>query len=564
MAKRPGPHQKPPTKASAKSSKAPAHALAVKKPATLTDLLFGGKIPRNENNRTYFGRSLDLNRVERALRNAASGFMMDLTDLGREVQSLDGHLSALARKRFDRVATFEWEVVVDKSAVSRKDFDRGFAEFLADFVLGQLQRIPDFNSRLLDLEWAVWDSRAAHEIEWDIVPGRDIGADDLPSAWRINDLHWIHPRRLSFNQDRELVVLDEFASENSTFQHTNAFRMNDAPEKFVSYMPRLFNDYQEREGLCLRSTYWSFFGRLSTRERLQLMEIFGAPWRIAYWDPAAGPMNGDALDDAFLQLAQMSSRSVASLPPGVRALFVQPDSASGTVHKDIIEHVELVLSKLWLGATGTTDAIPTGLASTIGDAHLSEEDLVVAGDLVREAQRIEDQIVDRIVLLNYGPAALPMAPKFRYRLEALRDRTKEIANLNGAVNAGLEVALEEAYDRAGYRMPREDEPRLALVQVPIQPGGIPQPPRVRIVYPPGKAPPPGDLGIPPEEAIDVEGVPVGNDNVTPPARAPAAPPKVEPPQGEPVPAEAAKAGPALPFESPSGLSDDARDEPDTA
>lgn len=542
--------------------------------------VFGGKISRQQNQRTYFGRSLSLDRIERAIKGAATGAMIDVTDLGREMLSLDGHLTGLVQKRLNRGAAIGWRVVAN-DGMGMENYDVGRANERADFVRRQLLRIPMFRERIVDISWGTWDGRSAQEIDWEVTSGREVGDSRLAVGWRVNDLFWIHARRLSFSQDRELVVVDDFDPGGGDFRPTG-FRVEAMPEKFIVSTPRLFADYPEREGLLLRCLYWSFFQRLGTRERLQLMEIFGAPWRLAYTDSAT-PINQEALRAGFETLAAMNSRSAGLLPQGVKAQIIQPAPGSGTVHKEAIDDARFVLSKLILGSTGTTDAVPTGLGSSIGDAHLSEEDLIIAGDLMHRADIVEDRLSDRIIELNYGPEELAYAPKFQFDIRALLDRGKEIANLRAAVDTGIRVPLEQAYELTGYRAPRSDEAYLAMVYTAgdaSMPGAAPRP---AIVWPAGKAPPPGDLSIEPEVAliIDQDGdrpptspgpaiPPPGSpaEAPTPEApRRPSSPDQANPPR-EPRGADDVVPELAMPFNPPSGLSAEDRDryddEPTTA
>lgn len=533
---------------------------------TLEQLMFGN-IPRLQNYRQDHGKGLNLDTISRAFRGAFRGAMEMITDMGRETLTLDGHLTGIVQKRFNRVAAIPWQVNANDGAGMR-DYDRGKATAYADFVRRQLHRIPMFSSRLSDLEWAIWDNRAVHEIDWEVVPGRDVGEEKMSLAWRVRDLHWVHPRRISFTQDRQLAIID---SEVASDFRPKGFLPGSIPEKFIQYTPRLFGDYAEREGLLMRCMHWSFFQRLGTRERLQLMEIFGSPWRIAYSDSEKA-VNDDAIKSAFNLLQNMNSRVAAWLPHGTKAEFFQPAAGSGQIHKDQIEDARFVLSKLVLGSTGSTDAVSTGLGSSIGDAHLSEEDLIIAGDLLRCANVIEHHLTDRIIELNFGMEGLPYAPTFSFNIQALLKRKEEIENIAAATKGGLVIAAEEAYERAGYRMPRSDEPVLQMVAAPTM-GGMPQgEARVRIVYPAGKAPAPGDLPIEPEEAL------IG-DQADEPSVAPQQPNAQQPPAPQPSGKDAPGAAPEgtaasldddeedetaggaikMPFGSPSGLSDDDRE-----
>jgi phage gp29-like protein len=67
-----------------------------------------GDIPETEQYRPSWGRSLDLGRIDEAIRAANMGLMHRLTDMGRETISLDGHVSALLQKRLNRIGALDW------------------------------------------------------------------------------------------------------------------------------------------------------------------------------------------------------------------------------------------------------------------------------------------------------------------------------------------------------------------------------------------------------------------------------------------------------------------------
>jgi len=519
-----------------------------------------GRLPRAEADRSYWGRSLDLDRIEQALRHVQSGRMREITDMNRETLMLDGHLSGLVQKRINRASVFDWEVV-ENSGEGIDGFNHELARELAVHVRSQLMNLKGFRRARRGLNWGVWDGRSLYEKEWAIVPGPSLGLR-RPEGFKLAGLHWVHSRRLGFNKQRELLIVDGYQGGGFDAMPTSSFRVADAPGKFISNLPQLFNDYAELEGLHLRTLYWSFFGRLGVRWRNELLEMFGRPWRWAYSE-GDRPAGTDALKEAFEVLQGMSAQQAAWLAPGVKADFYQPDAGSGQNHKDAIELAQLVESKLVLGSTGTTDAVSTGLGSSIGDAHLSEEDLVIAADVMDEDEQIEQQLSDEIVLLNYGEEALPYAPIFRSKLEALVDRDKETERIGKAVRSGLRVPLEQAYEKAGYRAPDEDEEYLAMVQEEPIPGYPAAEPRIVIVYPKGKAPPPGDLAL--EPVVPLPSQPGGTGA---PGQPPAPTVEIQPPGTPTPPAELPPApgggasDPAIvrpAFASPSGLSDDDRE-----
>lgn len=539
-------------------------------------MLFGDSLPRTEIQRRFFGKGLDMERIDLAMRGAARGAMVELTDLGREALAVDPHMSGCVQKRFGRCAAINWAMAAN-DGVGLTDFDQGRAKAYSEFCSRQLKRIPNFRERLTDLQWGVWDNRALLEIEWEICSGRDVGDSRLAVGWRVKALHWIHPRRLSYTQDRDMIVVNP---QRGAFDFQPlGFLPSSIPEKFIPYTPRLFSDYAEREGLIWRAQYHSYFGRASTRERMALMELFAAPWRLAYSD-SDKPVNDDSMKEAFRVLQRMSSRNAAWLPQGIKALFVQPGQGSGAVHKDVIDDSRMLLSKLILGATGTTDAVPTGLGSSIGDAMLNDQDLIIASDLLRLAEQLEHRLTDRIIELNYGVNALSYAPQFGFDLEILLNRGQEIANVKLAAEAGLRLPLEQVYERCGYREPRANEPYIEWVQAPASNGMPADAGRARIVWPDGTAPAPGDLAISPEEELGLgddepgaDGSGGGNSGgggapkppALPSAPKPAAPPSAAPP---PKPAKAPEPSSSsdeptlaipMPFGAPSGLGEHERE-----
>jgi len=482
--------------------------------AVLGKDFFAQRIPRSENGRTHYGKLLDLQRIDFALRSAERGRMMLITDIAREQLTYDGHLSAILQKRLNRLAALDWDVV----AATGDEVNPGKAEFYAAYVRAQLEGVTRFRDALTDLAWAVYDGRAASELDWRFLDGE----------WVLCGVNWIHPRRLSYGPHRDVRVIDT-QSEPGDFRDVG-YPIERVPYKFAIYTPRLFNDYPEREGLAIRTLYWSYFSRCGVRERNLLQEVFGRPWRVIEQDPnslvGSNPESRDAALDAVQRLGY---HNTAALPVGWKLDVIQPFSGAGQVSGDIIGHAEKVQSKLVLGSTGTTDAVSTGLGSSIGDAHLSEEDLIIASDARREAEAVEDQITDAIIAVNFGRSEVSHAPRFIFRTEPPISRAEEVVRLKGALELGMRVALEEAQEKLGIQEVRDGEPYLVRVARPAGFGQIPAPPAPELVYPMGQAPPPGELAAEPEHALNVPTA--GGDGMPPTATPPAggSPPPALPP-----------------------------------
>lgn len=486
-----------------------------------------GRVPESEQYRPYWGRSLDLRAIEQAIIQANSGLMARMTDLSRETIMLDGDVSAFLQKRLNRVAALDWDCL----PATGTGLDEGRAKERAAEVRENLQMIPNFRDRIMDLAWGNFDGRAGSEIEW-LTIGR---------RYAVRDLHWIHPRRLSFGPDRDLRVIDP-QRQTGNFQNVG-FQLEAVPYKFIAFKPRLFGDYQEREGLAPRTLYWSFFKRLSTREQLELMEIFGKPWRIlipklGQNGAMPGLQNADAYERAFQALQMLGFHNTARMPPGVEVQIVQPEQGAGQVHTDVQKACRDVLSKLFLGGVATTDAISTGLGSTIGNIHLTEEDLIIAGDARRIQEVIEDQLTDAIIVANHGPSEVVYAPKFVIRTDPPTDRKAEGDRIRAALDVGLRVSEEEARERLGFRAVRPDEAVLVRVQRQVPPGQVPPPPAPETVWPAGNAPGAGEIPDAPDVVLAIPddapepGLP-GAPGALPPGSAPPALPAAPAEPGAP-------------------------------
>jgi phage gp29-like protein len=432
-------------------------------------------IPREEVNRPHLGRSVDLTRIDYAIRQANRGYMRALADLALETIRLDGHASALWQKRLNRLAALDWDVRPAKG----EGIDEQRAEDYAGMVREQLEQIPNFRQCLMDVNQGTYHGRAASEIEWLHYRGK----------WRVANLHWIHARRLSFGPQRDLRIVD-LTRDWGNFDDAG-FALEQVPYKFIAFKPRMFGDYPEREGLAPRTVFWSFFGRFGVRERMHLLEVFGKPWRIAMprWDPNnPTALNEETVDDAYQALNSLGAQSTASLPINMEVMVAQPQRAAGQVHGEAIDHVEKIISKLFVGATGTTDAISTGIGSNVGNIHLNEEDLMIASDAWRLSEAIEDQLTDPIIIVNEGPEAVTHAPKFAIKTDPPKDLKLEAELIQAILELGVDMSEAEIRERIGIREIKPDEilvrrvPRNINGTVPmylplpevIHPNGTPQ------------------------------------------------------------------------------------------
>ena len=405
----------------------------------LTKMWIKQTMPVSEKYRSYFGRATDMNRLEASLRQADDGFMVQLCDLESEILSLDPHLSGLLAKRFGTISSTDWELVPPKGP----DVDVKAAKEIAEKVGQDLAAIPFFEEALYDMLWSLYDGRAAMETNWQMTTGR--------YRWRPVELRWVHPRRISFGPRRELRIIDPWRTSGNF--GTDGFAMDEIPGKFIWWAPRLFREYPEREGLAPRTLYWSFFKRFSWRYRMTLTEMFGLPWRIITQDPEMA--QGSSVEDAFEMAEKLGEETTAVLDPGMKLDVLPPHPESGSMFQMTSEEVDLQMSKLVLGGTGTTDATGNRAESIV---HKGEQDIIAVRDAGGLSERITERLVKPDVRFNFGADNLVNAPRFRIKADPPRDMAAEQERAGKAIQIGVPVSVKQYRTISGMAEPEEGEP----------------------------------------------------------------------------------------------------------
>jgi SPP1 gp7 family putative phage head morphogenesis protein len=460
--------------------------------ATVSDLqqvLVPRRLPSSENmGRRYYGRGLNLTQIEAALRNAESGLMADITDLENESVSLYPHACGVLVKRFGSVAALDYSLV----PAHGPRIDKVLAKDLAEEVQGQLDAYEGLRFGLYQTAWGIFHGRSAHEIYWRLLGG-------MQRRWELEGLSWIHPRRISFGDERQLQLIDTW-HQASSFS-SSGMSLRDYPGKFTSLVASLFADYPEKEGLGPRTLYWSFFQRSSWRWRMALTELFANGWRVLEQSDESN-CDPDAVDDAFTAAESLGENSTLALPKGMTLKTHWPGGDAGATDlytmtpKDVDEQI----SKLVLGQTGTTDGTENRANSITAKG---EQDIFLALDARMVEGSWQSGIVRPIVELNRGYDALSHAPRFRLHSEQGRDTDKELKRLETILQWGMPVAEGEVRELVGYRRPDPDEPYVVLGQSGgVNAMGQPMPAQMKVVDPSKLEPPPEtppDPGQPPED-----------------------------------------------------------------
>ena len=483
----------------------------------LTKQIFARRLPHAEKFRAHYGR-LDMAQIQHVLQRADVGIMTDLADLTRESMSLDPHCLGIAQKRFGALSALDHTL----DPATGPGLNATVSKTICEGVRSMVAKIKGFRQGLYDLAWAKLDGRGALEIDWRDVGGR--------YPYRPAGLEWIHPRRIGLGPARELRVINTFTSGQGWWT-PNGVPLNDFPGKFIQWMPRDFSDYPEREGLGRRSLYWMLFKRFAARMRMIHHELFAIPRRVIEFpqDTDFSKTDYDQLDEAEDKAEALGGDTVAAMPPGAKLDVKWPGENSGQLFTLTIEGVDDQLSKLWLGNTATTDAKADALGGAMADVHKTEQGILLGRDALGLTEAIQEQLIDVIVVLNWGAEYLDYSPTFQLRSKTEINRKAEQDLLHTAVSF---VTVPEALyrERTGIKAPEADEPYLTMVEAPLgwdgRPVGAPRavvidpkkpkssappalPPAPPLAEgtaaPPPGAPPPSSLAAPPPAEGEADG-----------------------------------------------------------
>ena len=416
------------------------------------------RAPQSAVHRRYYGKGIDVAAIENAVLGANVGRMSDLTDLETESMSIDPHLSGILGKRFGLMDTLPRQY----KCATGDDVNKDLAIKYAGQCKRVMERLPLFGQAIYDIAWGAYDGRASSEATWTRAAGEDL-------KWVPTEVRWIHPRNLNLGPERELRYIDPWQSRG--YFGEDGIALRDYPGKFFSWTPRLFREYQEREGLGPRCLYWSFFKRFSWRMRMMLTEIFGIPWRIV--KPASPTLNTmamqaneDQLKAAGAAVEALGGETTAVLGNGLDVEIVQGEG-KGELFALTSDQVDAQLSKLVLGQIGTTDGAKAGLNSNTVGVMKGEQEIIHQRDANGISSSFLTELARFILLVNHGEEVASLyTPDVVLDASPNRDRRTEMELLDRAVALSVPVAVAQVREIAQLREP---EPGEELVKKPEPP-----------------------------------------------------------------------------------------------
>lgn len=415
-------------------------------------------------NRGYWGSTLDMVNIERAMLDVRIGIMHRAMDMIREALWQAPPVRTMVYRRVAQVAAAPFDIQAPQDV---EGSEAKWAKQIAVMIRRQLRgatgtRGPrnsvSFRDILKYLMWAVVDGRAATQTNFEPVVG------DPEMRFALTGFSWIHPSRLAYGSNRELRVIERHTQTGMYCPIGPA--LEEAPLRFITHRPNLAADYPEYDGLWISMLYYLFFHRYAWRQKMQFIETF-----IKGWRKVTGPggiethVTEASVKEGAARAEELGGETnVWWGAPGVDLSMEWPQGQGYQLIATMPEEVETALARLILGQDKTT----TGDTYGKGAEELKGESLLIASDDAETLNQTINRFIERLVALLVSPNAVHLAPQFKFNIGTEKSPDAAQMRLSKAIADGIRVP-EKLY-RTEVHIPAPENDEAYLVANPSVPG----------------------------------------------------------------------------------------------
>ncbi|MBY6243862.1 DUF935 domain-containing protein [Methylosinus sp. Sm6] len=235
-----------------------------------------------------------------------------------------------------------------------------------------------------------------------------------------------------------------------------------APPYFLKHEPLLRTGLPIRRGLA-RPAAWAFvFQTFTLQDWAAFCEIYGIPFRIGKYHPAATDADKATLLRAVRSIA---NDAAAIIPAGMEIDFQETNGNRGeAVFGNFIDYLDAKISLMILGQTMTAEVSKSG--GSLAQAKVQEN---VRMDIVRFDARQHMKTINRdliryAVAMNFGPQEV--YPSVEMELAENEDLVALGDFLEKAVGKGLKVGQKFVRRKASIPEPEADEELLGAPAAP--------------------------------------------------------------------------------------------------
>ena len=405
---------------------------------------------------TYPSAGLTPQRLAQIFRQADFGDVYRQAELFEEMEEKDPHMASLFQTRKLAVQGLSWDVhPVNGDPQGEK---------IADFCRQAISGLENMDDHILDMLDALPKGYSMMEAMWDVSSGQAM----------ITDLHWVHPKRITFWYGlTPRILVEENWSEG----------IDPPPFKFVYHRYKARSGHDTRAGI-LRVCAWMYiFKNYSLKDWAAFSEVYGMPLRVGKFEPGASQADKDALLDAIRSLGSDAAGIISS---ATQIEFIESHKTSGgagqNIYEALIHFCNTEMSKAILGQTLTSDSGGTkasggGGSYALGKVHAEVRQDLIEADCKALSNTFTRQIVRPLVGFNFGWDA--RVPNFSFLFEAPED----LAMLAGVykilvAEIGQPVSEEHISERFKVPLPAKGE---TVVSPPQGATGAPLPNMAKLI-----------------------------------------------------------------------------------
>ena len=409
-----------------------------------------------EMQRTYFAS------VARMLRNPSLAYRKDRV-LMKQMRNDPDCMGPLTQLQVS-IAGLEWQV----KPFDARDTEQEEIASRTSEIIARIPRFADLVRHLLD---AVWYGSSAVNLIYERRPNGLIAPIDwLP----------FHPDTLSVNLDGMPAIrvgpryyADTGGTGGDTQQGfdsrvhvlTPIERRAVCWHRYMVQGPDFDDPYETAYayiGKGVRDTVWWYWNlkQAVLQNWATYAERYAQGIRVGYY-PMAQKGGKEEMENILRNLVGDVSAVVPRTTPGQKDYEIEikePGAARAQVFADLTEWLAKNIKELIVGQSATSEAVSTGLGSSVGKEHsktFTRQMKFVADGL---AETITEQIVREIVDMNFGPQ--DEYPRFEFSVES-PDMEKKLESIRIFVNElGGTVSEADTRKMLGLAIPEVDEPVL--------------------------------------------------------------------------------------------------------
>ncbi|UZX15006.1 DUF935 domain-containing protein [Thermus sp. PS18] len=376
----------------------------------------------------YPSRGLTPERLTRILRQGAEGYLAEQAELFLEMEERDALLMSLLQTRKLAVIGLDWRL--EPAEASRQ----------GKRVLGALEEVwwnLPLEDLMLDLLSAIPQGVSVVAVAWEW--------DGL--LWRPARFRWVHPGALAYDEAQDRFLLVGERGEAEPFPYGAA----------IEHRYKARSGLPTRAGL-MRSLAWLYlFKHYALKDWVVFAEVYGQPYRIGKYDPAAGEEERRRLEEAVRSLGA-DAAGVISKDTEIEIL----EAAKGQgpqVYEGLIRIANREMAQAVLGQT-LTSSEGDGGSYALAKVHERVRIDLLRADARALSRTLREGLIRPFVAFNFGPELLDLAPYPVPGVEEEKDLEARARVLQALQGMGL--ALPEAWLREEFGVPAPGEGEAVL------------------------------------------------------------------------------------------------------